>query len=119
MRRTAAREDFCRRGLRRSRHAGDFLESAAVGFPVLVITVEVKQLTGPLGVDVTSPDRHHAARVPVRKWLEQNRVQNAEYRRVRADPERQGEDHNARETGRTPENPKSIIQILHQYLVLC
>jgi hypothetical protein len=59
------------------------------------------------------PYTHEALGAGIGERPQQNRVGNTEYRRVRADPQREGNDGDRYKTGTLAEQPESIANIIH------
>jgi hypothetical protein len=89
---------------------GEMLKNGVVFLPIEIIGQRD-------GVILARPGRfvqdHDPVRVWIRKRPQQNRVDDAEDRGVRADPERKRQDRNQSEPGRLAELAKSKLKIPH------
>ena len=59
-------------------------------------------------------DRDEAVGLPIRERAQEHGIDDAEDRRVRADPEPEREDHDGREGGTLDESAKGIAKIAHR-----
>jgi len=111
----------------RARDVLRLLDARQLEFPVLVRGQPLERPSGPPeSLEIRSRERHlrhrqlrdpfehhdEPSRVPIGKRSEEHAVDDAEDGGVRADPERQRQDHDEGETGRLGERPDGVAEVL-------